>query len=343
MISRMGAAGVLLVLAFSLFPAHAAVFQDGDDESARHERFLIRKERRDEKFRELSEGVLDLRKITYASRAGGMEIPAYLFQSLEPRGDAGHPALVWVHGGVHGDLDPEHYFPFIKEAVERGYVVIGPEYRGSTGYGREHYDAIDYGGFEVEDCLSAVDYLRENLPHVDQDRIGIIGWSHGGLIILHAVFRDAHPFQCAAALVPVTNLIFRLSYKGPRYQKRFAAQERIGGLPHEKRDIYIERSPLYHVEKLSVPLLVHVADNDTDVNFVEAEMLVNALRVKKPEMAETKIYHDPPGGHAFNRQVDTENGYVRKFSREQRDSWNRIWTFLEWNLEPWRTGSEKPQ
>ena len=56
--------------------------------------------------------------------------------------------MVWVHGSVHGDWGTSMY-PFVKEAIERGYVIITPEYRGSTGYGKQFYDAIDYGGNEV--------------------------------------------------------------------------------------------------------------------------------------------------------------------------------------------------
>ena len=306
----------------------------------RYERDRLRKAQRDRTFRELSEDVIAMRKTSYASLADGLDIPVYLFEPLAPRGDRGHPALVWIHGGVHGDLAPL-YFPFIKEAVDRGYVVIAPEYRGSTGYGRRHHEAIDYGGYEVEDCLTAAGYLAANLPYVDPDRLGIIGWSHGGFIALHAVFRDQTSFKAAAALVPVTNLVFRLSYKGPRYARRFTAQPRIGGPVHERRRIYVERSPLYHVDRLQTPLLVHVADNDQDVNFEEAQQLIHALEYAKPDLAETRIYHDPPvdeygNGHTFNRRVDRAHGYRRVDSKAQRDSWNRIWTFLEWHLEPYR-------
>ena len=110
-------------------------------------------------------------------------------------------------------------FPFVREAVQRGYVVITPDYRGSTGYGEAHYEAIDYGGKEVDDAISAVDYLK-TLPYVDMDRLGMMGWSHGGFITAHTLFRDEHPFKAGAAIVPVTNLVFRLSYKGPRLPAR---------------------------------------------------------------------------------------------------------------------------
>ena len=301
-----------------------------------HDRFARRKAERNAKFSELAGGVLEMVKTSYLSSIDGLEIPVYVFQSLVRRGDAAYPALVWVHGGVHGDLDPEHYWPFIREAVEKGYVVVAPEYRGSTGYGAKHYDAIDYGGYEIDDCLDAVAYIKDRLPHVDSARLGMIGWSHGGFITLHAMFRDHDAFKCAVANVPVTNLVFRLSYKGPRYQEAFREQERIDGLPHEKREVYIERSPVYHVDRIATPMLVHVADNDDDVDFVEAEQLIHALMVKKPDLVRTKIYHDPPGGHTFNRQVNWADGgdYSRKDSEAQIDSWNLIWAFLDEYLLP---------
>ena len=278
-------------------------------------------------------GVMDYQKITYRSSADGLEIPAYVYQPLEKRGDQGHAALIWVHGGVHGNWTA-NYWPFVREAVERGYVVIAPEYRGSTGYGQEFHDLFDYGGYEVDDAASAYDWMVANLPHVDRDRVAIMGWSHGGYISLLAVARPPHPFRAAVGIVPVSNLIFRLSYKGPSYQHHFSTGYRIQGLPFERRDLYVERSPVYQVDAIEVPVLVHLADNDDDVNFEEAEMLVHALQVKRPHLAETKIYRDPRGGHAFSRLVNMET-LTRDDSPEQRDSWNRVWTFLEWNLRPY--------
>ena len=288
------------------------------------------------RFAEVAEGVVDFQMVTYRSSVGDLDIPAYLFQPLEPRGDRGHPALVWVHGGVRG-LWTANYWPFVKEAVERGYVVIAPEYRGGIGWGEEHHLAFDYGGYEVDDNVSAYDWLVENLPHVDPDRVSMIGWSHGGYISLLAMARPPHPFNSAVAIVPVSNLIFRLSYKGPGYQHHFATGERLQGLPFERREEYVYRSPVYQVDHIDVPVLVHVADNDRDVDFEEAEMLVHALQVKKPDLAETRIYRDPPGGHSFDRQVDMET-LTPRWTPEMRDSWNRIWAFLEWNLRPYEDG-----
>jgi dipeptidyl aminopeptidase/acylaminoacyl peptidase len=302
------------------------------------QRQIDQKAAEDKRTAEVAKGVLDFQKITYRSSVGDMDIPAYLFQPLQKRGAKGHAALVWVHGGVHGSWSITMW-PFVREAVERGYVVICPEYRGSTGYGEKHYKEIDYGGYEVDDVMTAVDYLK-TLPHVDPERLGIMGWSHGGYITLFSVFRDATPFKAASAMVPVTNLIHRLSFSGPGYQRNFATQKRIGGLPFEKRDEYIKRSPLYHVDKLKTPLLVHVATNDTDVWYYEDQQIVDALRSRKPDLSETKVYVDPPvgrasGGHTFNRRVNPET-LLREDSPEQIDSWNRVWAFFSDHLRPYQ-------
>lgn len=296
----------------------------------------------DETWRKGSDGVMKMEKISYKSAAGGMNIPAFVFTPLQPRGAKGHPALVWVHPDIRGHVY-EYYIPYVQEAVKRGYVVIAPEYRGSYGYGAEHYDAIDYGGEEVTDVTSATDYLK-TISIVDPERIGIIGWSHGGMITLLAATREPKMFKAAAALVPVSNLFQRLAWNGVEQRKQsIDPQNRYGGLPHEKRDEYKRRSPVYQIDKLEIPTLVHLTKNDADVVIEEAMQLVDALRARKPFLAETKIYDNPLGGHLFDRQY-TRTGvasdvafYTPTWTPEQRDSWNRVWTFLDWNLRPYQS------
>jgi dipeptidyl aminopeptidase/acylaminoacyl peptidase len=281
----------------------------------------------DRAWRAASDGFMAMEKIAYRSRVGALAVPAFVFQPLEPSMPRSRPALVWVHEDVRGHLY-EHYIPYIRQAVAQGYVVIAPEYRGSIGYGRLFYDAIDYGGAEVDDVVSAVDVLNARYPLVDPDRIGIIGWSHGGLITLLSIFRNPAMFKVAVAMVPVTNLFQRLAWKGVDRQRQLIdPQNRFGGLPGEKPEIYKARSPLFNVEKLETPLYVAVATNDDDVNIEESMPLIDALRARKPGLAETMVYTDPPGGHLFDRRV-TPRSWQPENTPEQLDSWNRVWRFL---------------
>jgi dipeptidyl aminopeptidase/acylaminoacyl peptidase len=307
-----------------------------DHPVANYEQQMKSKARTDSIFAARAKGVVKFSKITYKSQAGGLDIPAYLFEPLAPKGPKQHAAMVWVHGGVHGNMD-QNYWPFIREAVQRGYAIITPDYRGSTGYGKDFHNAIDYGGMEVDDVESAADVLK-SLPYVNPERLGVMGWSHGGYITALLVTREGKgsPFKSGAAIVPVTNLLFRLSFKGPSYQRSFATQAAVRGLPFEKREEYIRRSPYYWVDSLKVPLLAHVATNDEDVNFEEARPLIDALQARQPTLSETKVYVNPtPGptsvGHTFSRRVNRTT-LEREDSPEQVDSWTRVWAFFERTL-----------
>ena len=296
------------------------------------DRMLQQQADTDRTWRAASDGFMQMDKITYRSRAGDLEVPAFVFQPLKLRGPKSHPALVWVHENIRGHLY-EHYIPYIREATAKGYIVIAPEYRGSIGYGRAFYDAIDYGGLEVDDVVTAADVVK-TYAAVDPSRVGIIGWSHGGMIALLSIFRNPTTFTSAVAMVPVTNLFQRLAWKGvERQHQAIDPQNRYGGLPAERHDIYKDRSPLYSVDKLQIPLYVGVTRNDDDVNIEEDMQLVDALRARKPLLAETTVYDNPPGGHTFDRRVDPKT-WQPENTREQRDSWNRVWTFLDWHLDP---------
>lgn len=342
---RPGLAGAALVLAFWIFaavagradppppPQSTAQAEAAAANSPDFARMLRDQAETAQAWREASSDFMRMEKITYPSRADDLDIPAFVFQPLESDGLQAHPAIVWVHENIRGHLY-EHYIPYVREATARGYVVIAPEYRGSIGYGRRFYDAIDYGGAEVDDVTTAVAVLAGRYPQVDPNRVAIIGWSHGGMIALLAIFRDPLTFRAAAAIVPVTNLFQRLAWKGVDGQRHtFDPHNRFGGPPWVRPDVYRERSPLFHVDKLQIPLLVHLADNDNDVNIEEGMPLVDALRARKPLLAETKVYAQPRGGHTFDRLVDPST-WQPENTPAQRDSWDRVWAFFESHLKP---------
>jgi dipeptidyl aminopeptidase/acylaminoacyl peptidase len=286
----------------------------------------------DAAWRAASDGHMRMQKITYRSRLDDLDIPAFVFQPLRSRGAGSHPALVWVHEDIRGHLY-EHYIPYVREATSKGFIVIAPEYRGGIGYGEAFYNAIDYGGAEVDDVVTATEVLKTKYPLVDPARIGIIGWSHGGLIALLAIFRNPTTFRAGVAMVPVTNLFQRLAWKGVERQRQLMdPQNRFGGSPAEKPDLYRERSPLFGVDKLQIPLHVGVATNDEDVNIEESMPLIDALRARKPQLAETMVYVNPPGGHLFDRRVAAKT-WQPEDNPDQRDSWRRVWSFLEQNLD----------
>jgi dipeptidyl aminopeptidase/acylaminoacyl peptidase len=267
-----------------------------------------------------------VRKVTY-SGADKLPIPAYLFAPKDTTRN--RAALIFVHDGIHGDLS-DVYIPHIRSLVREGYVIVAPEYRGSTGYGKEFYDLIDYGGKEIDDALAARDFMRDLVPYADLGRLGIIGWSHGGFITLHSIFRHPEFFRVAVAHVPVADLPARMRTHSSSYEALFVAQAAYGGKFVEKPRPYIERSPIAHARELKTPLLVHAASNDDDVFIVENRNLRDSMVAAGKDRE--GLYHyrefaDPPGGHGFNR-IQT---------REARESWNETLAFLRRYLHPERT------
>jgi dipeptidyl aminopeptidase/acylaminoacyl peptidase len=232
------------------------------------------------------------------------------------------PLLVLVHGGVHGNLDTD-YVHILRELIGQGYAIIAPEYRGSSGYGRGYWELIDYGGLEVEDVFAGRQWMLENHDNIDPQRVGILGWSHGGLITLMNLFTHPKEFQAGYAGVPVCDLVARMGYKGQGYRELFSAPYHIGKTAREDVNEYRKRSPAWHAEKLQTPLLIHTTTNDEDVNVLEVEHLIKSLKAANKTF-EYKVYKDAPGGHEFNR-IDT------KLAKESRAE---IYRFLQKYLSP---------
>jgi dipeptidyl aminopeptidase/acylaminoacyl peptidase len=248
-------------------------------------------------------------------------VSAYTFLPRR-RGEAKLPLIVLVHGGVHGHLGRSSVNT-LRELVQQGYAIVAPEYRGSSGYGREFWELIDYGGLEVDDVFAARQWMLENHDVLDPQRVGIMGWSHGGLITLMNLFAHPKDFQVGYAGVPVCDLVARMGYKGQAYRELFSAPYHIGKTAEDDVKEYRRRSPAWNAEKLETPLLIHTTTNDEDVNVLEVEHLIKALKAAGRKF-EHKVYTDAPGGHEFNR-IDT------KLANESRAE---VYRFLAKHLSP---------
>jgi dipeptidyl aminopeptidase/acylaminoacyl peptidase len=212
-----------------------------------------------------------------------------------------YPLIVFPHGGVHSNFST-YYTHIVKELIAQQYIVIAAEYRGSTGYGKEHYEKIDYGGLEIEDVDSSRKFMIDNYDFVDPNRVGLVGWSHGGLITLMSIFNHSENYKVAFAGVPVSDLVARMGYKDQSYRDLYEAEYHIGQSADENVKEYRRRSPVWNVDKFqNTPLLIHTNTNDEDVNVLEVEALINALKAANKKF-EYEIFKDLPGGHSFDRQ-----------------------------------------
>lgn len=265
-----------------------------------------------------------VKNITEQGANNPLKIWSYIFFRKDINYNKKYPLIILVHGGVHGNLS-SYYVHIIKELLYQGYVVVAPEYRGSKGYGEDFHKSIDYGGREIEDVVESAKLAIENYSFIDSERIGIVGWSHGGMISIMASFKYPEMFKCVFAGVPVSDLITRIGYRGESYQKYFSADYHIGKTVEEDVEEYKRRSPVYNVHLAKVPILIHTNTNDEDVNYVEVYHLINAMKAAGKKF-EYKVFENLPGGHSFDR-MDT------KKAKEIRCD---IYIFLAKHLKPER-------
>lgn len=251
---------------------------------------------------------------------------AYTFIPKDVDEGGKYPLIVYPHGGVHSNFGSGAAHR-IKELIAQGYIIIAPEYRGSTGYGRMFYERIDYGGLESEDTFEARNYMVENCELVDPEKVGIMGWSHGGMHTLFNVFNHPEAYNAAHASVPVSDVVARMGYKTQNYRNLFEAEYHIGKSAYANVNEYRRRSPAWNAKKLEVPLLIHTTRNDQDVNVLEVEHLIKSLIAVGNEPGKDfwyKVYPPTPGAHGFSR-LDT------KFSKGVR---GEIYDFLAKYLDP---------
>jgi len=261
--------------------------------------------------------IADVDKIAYASLplahnpnptapgAGNpLIIRAYTFIPKKLDRSKKQPLLVLAHQGIHGNVSSSELGHIMRELMDQGYTVIAPDYRGSSGYGQGFYQDIDYGGREVDDVFEARKWMLDTYSFLDSKRVGMIGWSHGGFITLMNILQHPDAYAVAYAGVPVSDLVLRLGYQTDQYRALYSAQYHIGKTVRDDIKEYERRSPITYVSKLQTPLLIHTNTNDEDVNVLEVERLITALKAEGKQF-EYKIYENAPGGHMFNR-LDTE-------------------------------------
>ena len=234
---------------------------------------------------------------------------AYVFIPRETKQNKKYPLLVFSHGGVHSNFTSGSVH-ILREMLAQGYIIVAPDYRGSTGYGRGFYENIDYGGLENEDVMAARDYMVESYDIVDPDRVGIIGWSHGGMITLMNILRYPDQFACGYAGVPVSDVGYRLSYQQPDYSKNFTVEYHIGATPQEKPEEYARRSPVTYAGQLSKPLRIVTCENDDDVSVTEVQRMIDSLTFYNKDF-EYKVFPKMPGAHAFERIDSMEACEIR--------------------------------
>ena len=266
-------------------------------------------------FNQQYNGRIAAERVTIPTVDAGTE-PAYVFSPKAPqRGPAA--GLVMVHGSYHGSLDPM-IFGFIAAAVDHGYTVIFPEYRGSRGYGQTQYDAIDFGGKEVDDVIAAADYLLSTRA-IPKNKLAIYGRSKGGMIVLLAIERFPAVFAAAVDVVGIADMVAYMAYKPGFRGNDIAKQPRFGGKTiAQDAGPYIDVSPLNHVEDIQTPLLVHATSGDKTAPVqLHSGRLIELLKAHN-KVFESKIYDNAPGGHVFS-EVD---------SPDARDSQDRIFEFL---------------
>jgi len=263
-----------------------------------------------------------LKRVAFASGDRTL-IPGYIFTPIKLESGRKHPGIVMVHGGFHERFD-WRWFQLVDLAVSKGYVVIFPEYRGSRGYGANHY-VNDYGVTDTADTLAAAQYLAEQ-AFADPARLGILGQSRGGMVTLLAIEKEPSRFKAAVDIVGLTDFVAYMAYK-PEYRRKEVAKESPsfkGKLPDENLSAYMEVSPINHVDKITAPLLVLATRGDQIAPFdLHTGRLLDVLKAKG-KVFEDKIYDAAPGGHIF-MDGDTP---------EQRDALQRTFDFLGRYLKP---------
>ena len=236
----------------------------------------------------------------------GMTVPSIFFKPHQATPQSKAPALVWVHGGPGGQTR-KGYSALIQYLVNHGYVVLGINNRGSSGYGKTFHTADDqkHGREPLWDCVEGKKYLA-TLPYVDKDRIAIIGGSYGGYMVLAALSLQPDAFAVGVDLFGISNWVRTLESIPAWWEsQRLALYKEIGD-PVKQKGMLTEVSPLFHSTRIKKPLMVLQGANDPRVIKPESDDIVAAVK-KNGVPVEYVVFADE--GHGFTKKKNQIEGY----------------------------------
>lgn len=254
--------------------------------------------------------LVESRVVRYPS-FDGLPIPALLYRPHGATAEAPVPALVWVHGGPGGQ-SRTGYNPAIEHMVNQGYAILAVNNRGSSGYGKtfHHLDDRRHGDVDLKDCVQGRRYL-ESLDWVDGERVGIIGGSYGGYIVVAALAFELDAFEMGIDIFGVTNWLRTLESIPPWWESFRDALYAEMGDPAQERARLQGNSPLFHAKELTKPLLVVQGANDQRVLKIESDELVAAVEANGVPVRYV-LFDDE--GHGFRKKenrIKASDAYAR--------------------------------
>lgn len=236
----------------------------------------------------------------------GVEIPAIFYKPKHLKLGEKAPALVKVHGGPGGQARIG-YRSTVQYWVNHGYVVIDVNNRGSSGYGKTFFKMDDrkHGSDDLDDCVEAKKFLAST-GYVDENRIGIIGGSYGGYMVLAALAFRPEEFTVGVDMFGISNWVRTLESIPPWWEAfKQALYEEIGD-PNTDKEYLRSISPLFHADKITKPLMVLQGANDPRVLKVESDEIVEAVK-KNNVPVEYLVFDDE--GHGFINKANQIKGY----------------------------------
>ena len=251
------------------------------------------------------EDLVDTQVVRFKAR-DGMTIPNILWKPHQATPASKAPAIVLVHGGPGGQTT-RGYSAMVQYLVNHGYVVLGINNRGSSGYGRTFFAADDqkHGREPLWDCVDAKQYLS-SLPYVDGNRVGIVGGSYGGYMVLAALAYQADVFDAGVDIFGVSNWVRTLESIPAWWEaQRLALYAELGD-PVKQKEMLREISPVFHGEKIRKPLMVLQGANDPRVLKAESDDIVAAVK-KNSVPVEYIVF--PDEGHGFSKKKNQIEGY----------------------------------